>query len=120
MAKNDKSREIMDGMVEVAYEMQKMLNSNSTKNFGQLLNENWLLKRKMAQGVSSRAIDKWYRISKKNGAEGGKILGAGGGGFLLLYADPKKHKKITRALPQLSPLLFKLEPQGSKIIFVGE
>ncbi len=120
MAKSDKSREIMDGMVEVAYEMQKMLNSNSTKNFGQLLNENWLLKRKMAQGVSSRAIDKWYRISKKNGAEGGKILGAGGGGFLLLYAKERNRARILQSLKELKPTDFNLEPQGSKIIFVSE
>ena len=120
MAKSDKSREIMDQMVEVAYEMQKMLNSNSTKNFGQLLNENWLLKRKMAQGVSSRAIDKWYRISKKNGAEGGKILGAGGGGFLLLYAKERNRGRILQSLKELKPTDFNLEPQGSKIIFVSE
>lgn len=120
MAKSDKSREIMDQMVEVAYEMQKMLNSNSTKNFGQLLNENWLLKRKMAQGVSSRAIDKWYRISKKNGAEGGKILGAGGGGFLLLYAKERNRARILQSLKELKPTDFNLEPQGSKIIFVSE
>ena len=120
MAKSGKSREIMDQMVEVAYEMQKMLNSNSTKNFGQLLNENWLLKRKMAQGVSSRAIDKWYRISKKNGAEGGKILGAGGGGFLLLYAKERNRGRILQSLKELKPTDFNLEPQGSKIIFVSE
>ncbi len=120
MAKSDKSREIMDQMVEVAYEMQKMLNSNSTKNFGQLLNENWLLKRKIAQGVSSRAIDKWYNAAKKNGAEGGKILGAGGGGFLLLYAKEKNRARILQSLKELKPTDFNLEPQGSKIIFVSE
>ncbi len=120
MAKSKKSREIMDQMVDLSHEMQKMLNSNSTKNFGQLLDENWLLKRKMAQGVSSRAIDRWYRISKKNGAEGGKILGAGGGGFLLFYAKRKYHDTIVRKLKDLSRTTFSFEPQGSKIIFVSQ
>ena len=82
------------------------------------MHEIWILKKTMAQGVSNKTIDNWYSIARKNGAVGGKILGAGGGGFLLLYADPKKHTKIISALPQLRPLPFTLEPQGSKIIFV--
>lgn len=77
-------RVVMIQMVSLAHEMQRLLNNNLTKEFGDLLHESWILKRKMADGVTSEGIDRWYEIAKKNGVEGGKILGAGGGGFLLL------------------------------------
>lgn len=119
MKKSVNKREIMDRMVKIAFEMQKLLNNNSINGFGELLDENWLLKRKMAHGVTSKAIDRWYAIAKENGAEGGKILGAGGGGFLLLFAKKKYHDKILRSLKELEPTDFNFEPQGSKIIFVS-
>jgi D-glycero-alpha-D-manno-heptose-7-phosphate kinase len=119
--KNDiDKRVIMIQMVSLAHEMQRLLNSNSIVEFGQLLHENWLLKRKMAEGVTSNQIDKWYDLALKNGAEGGKILGAGGGGFLMLYARKKNHDKIRSALKDLEFHSFEFEPQGSKIIFVSE
>lgn len=120
MKKNVQKRDVMERMVNLAYKMQKMLNNNSLKDFGELLDENWLLKRKMAEGVSSEAIDKWYSTAKKNGAEGGKILGAGGGGFLLLYTKKKNRAKILHSLKDLELHDFRFEPQGSKIIFVSE
>lgn len=113
-------RVIMIQMVSLAHEMQRLLNNNSVNEFGQLLHENWILKRKMAQGVTSEQIDKWYELARKSGAEGGKILGAGGGGFLLLYAKKKFHDKIVQSLKELELNDFKFEPQGSKIIFVSE
>lgn len=123
-SKNMKSdvnkRVIMIQMVSLAHEMQRLLNNNSIEEFGQLLNENWLLKRKMAEGVSNEQIDKWYATARKNGVEGGKILGAGGGGFLLLYAKREYHDKILSSLKGLELNNFKFEPQGSKIIFVSD
>ncbi|MEK7517986.1 MAG: GHMP kinase, partial [Patescibacteria group bacterium] len=113
-------KNIMNKMVNLAHEMRKMLNNNSLKNFGELLDENWQLKRKVAEGVSSKIIDNWYSKAKKNGADGGKILGAGGGGFLLLYTKKKNHVKILHNLKGLTPTDFNFEPQGSKIIFVSE
>lgn len=119
--KNDiDKRVVMIQMVSLAHEMQRLLNNNSIKEFGQLLHENWLLKRKMAEGVSSEAINKWYDLARKNGAEGGKILGAGGGGFLLLYAKRNYRDKILSSLKDLELHNFQFEPQGSKIIFVSE
>ena len=120
MKKNVQKKDIMDKMVNLAHKMQRMLNNNSLKDFGELLDENWLLKREMATGVTSPVIDRWYSLAKKNGAEGGKILGAGGGGFLLLYAKKKYHDRILNSLKDLQSHDFKFEPQGSKIIFVSE
>ena len=74
----------------------------------------------MADGISTNKIDIWYKKARKAGAIGGKILGAGGGGFLLLYAEIKHHKKIKKVLSDLIPLEFRFESEGSKIIFVGE
>ena len=58
--------------------------------------------------------------ARAHGAIGGKILGAGGGGFLLLYAPPERHEDICRALPELRPIPVHFEPQGSKLIFIEE
>lgn len=113
-------RKIMEEMVELATRMRDALNDNSTDAFGEMLHENWLLKRQMAEGISNQQIDAWYDKARKNGAIGGKLLGAGGGGFFLFYAPEEKHEKIIKAFPDLTYQPFRFEPQGSKIIFVGE
>jgi D-glycero-alpha-D-manno-heptose-7-phosphate kinase len=74
----------------------------------------------MASGISNSRIDGWYERERQHGAIGGKITGAGGGGFLLLCAPPERHQDIVRALPELRPVSFRFEPQGSKIIYVEE
>jgi D-glycero-alpha-D-manno-heptose-7-phosphate kinase len=79
-----------------------------------------MVKRGMASGVSTLQIDEWYERARANGALGGKISGAGGGGFLMLFAPRHAHAAICRALPELRPVPILLEPQGSKIIYVEE
>lgn len=113
-------RKMMSQMVKLAEEMRECLRRNQLNDFGELLDENWKIKRKMAEGISSPQIDEWYNIAKRKGALGGKLLGAGGGGFLLLYAPKNHHRKIIKALPKLRQVKAGFEPQGSKIIFVGE
>lgn len=118
---NDPKRRIrMHQMVILAEEMKKSLQNNNLNSFGWLLDQNWRLKRKMANGVTSAKIDQWYKIAKRNGAIGGKLLGAGGGGFLLLYAPKRNQSRIIHALKDLRPIDVEFEPQGSKIIYVGE
>ncbi len=113
-------RASMDKMVKLAQEMTLALQNNKLKNFGKLLDENWKLKKSLAKSISSNQINRWYDTAIKNGAEGGKLLGAGGGGFLLFYADQKKHASIIKSLPKLTPIEFSFENQGSKIIFVSD
>lgn len=120
MAQKVDKRKTMLKMVDLAKQLRNELNKNKVDSFGKLLHENWMLKKKMADGVSSHQIDNWYEKARKNGAIGGKILGAGGGGFLLICAPFEKHEKIKNILFDLKPLDFKFEPQGSKIIFVGD
>jgi D-glycero-alpha-D-manno-heptose-7-phosphate kinase len=76
------------------------------------------LKRSMAAGITSEQINAWYDSALAAGALGGKLLGAGGGGFLLFYAPTEKHTAIAAALPTLRRIPFRLEPRGSRIIFV--
>ena len=111
-------RKIMSEMVYLAKEMRNALSKNKLNNFGEMLHNNWILKTQMAESVSNPQIDDWYKLARKNGSIGGKLLGAGGGGFLLFYAPEKKHNKIINALSELSYQEFSFEPQGSKIIFI--
>ncbi len=113
-------RNMMGRIVTLAEEMRECLHRNQLNDFGELLDENWEIKRTMAEGISSPQIDEWYAIAKRKGALGGKLLGAGGGGFLLLYAPKSHHRQIVEALPKLQRVNVGFEPQGSKIIFVGE
>jgi D-glycero-alpha-D-manno-heptose-7-phosphate kinase len=107
-------------MVGLAHQLKSELQKNNLEAFGEIIHENWLLKRSLTSGVSSDAIDGWYTRARKAGAVGGKLLGAGAGGFLMFYAPEDKHQTITRELKELRPVKFKFEPQGSKIIFVHD
>ena len=84
--------------------------------FGQLLHDTWTQKRKLATKVSSTHIDELYETALRNGAIGGKICGAGGGGFLLLVGDPEKRNTTKQSLRQLSAMDFKYESEGSQIL----
>ena len=113
-------RDVLREMTRLAGDLCEALQRDELDMFGQILHEAWLLKRSLASGISSGQIDDWYTRARANGALGGKILGAGGGGFLLVYAHEERHADIIAALPELEPLPFHFEPQGSKVIFVEE
>lgn len=112
--------EILKQMVKLAQEMKIALSQNDLNQFGELLHKNWMLKKKMANSISSPQIDQWYNIARRNGAIGGKILGGGGGGFLLFYAPQLRHRQIIRSLSMLRSIPFEFEPQGSRIIYMEE
>jgi D-glycero-alpha-D-manno-heptose-7-phosphate kinase len=88
--------------------------------FGEILHQGWLLKRALVSCISNGAIDGCYRRAREAGAIGGKLLGAGGGGFLLFYVEPQKQISVRQALSSLKELPFQFEPQGSKIIYVSD
>jgi D-glycero-alpha-D-manno-heptose-7-phosphate kinase len=113
-------RRQLRALVRMARAAQDMLIRDDLDCFGQMLHEGWLMKRALASRISTSAIDEWYECARKHGTVGGKILGAGGGGFLLLYAPEERHDEIVGALPQLRRIPMRFEPQGSKIIFVEE
>ena len=103
---------------ELADQLRECLCSGQLDGFGEILHLGWTLKKTLASGISNPEIDSWYDKARRHGAIGGKLLGAGGGGFLLLYAHPDCHAEICRALPELKPMPFRFAPQGSKIIFI--
>ncbi len=86
-------------------------------DFGRLLHETWLLKRGLSSRITTAAIDAFYDAARSTGAIGGKLLGAGGGGFMLLFAPPELHGAIIEKLKPLVHVPFKFEELGSKIIY---
>jgi len=86
---------------------------------GKVLDEGWHLKRRLSAGISSDAIDRQYAAAKAAGAYGGKITGAGGGGFLLLLHPPERSHQIAEALSPMTRLPVRITPEGSRILFVG-
>lgn len=118
---NTKSKsEVLREMKAGAVRFKKLLESNgSLEEAGRILHEGWLLKRGMASGITSGSIDQWYERGRAAGAWGGKILGAGGGGFLMFMCHPEKRQRIMDELKELRPFQVAFEKLGSRIIFVG-
>lgn len=110
-------QQVLRRMVELTYTLRDEIQNNNEAVFGEILHENWMLKKSLTQGISTDAIDDWYAAARAAGATGGKILGAGAGGFLMLYAPKERHEAITAALPDLRRIKMGFDRQGSAIIF---
>ena len=113
-----KSKAILKNMVKLAYDLRSEFRKNNISSFGDILHEGWLLKKRVVNGISNSKIDFWYKRACEAGARGGKILGAGNGGFLVFAASQDRHDNIRKALAELREVSFRFEPQGSRIIFV--
>jgi len=99
-------------------EAERILTSNgSLDGFGQLLHETWTLKRQLSSKISADFIDDIYTRARRGGALGGKLLGAGGGGFMLFFVRPEDKPKLCEALSDLLLVPFDFETSGSQIIF---
>jgi D-glycero-alpha-D-manno-heptose-7-phosphate kinase len=92
----------------------------SLNRFGEILHEGWLLKRSLVDDISTEFINTCYESARRAGAIGGKLLGAGGGGFLLFYVEKQNQDRVRQALADLQELPFRFEPQGSKIIYISD
>jgi D-glycero-alpha-D-manno-heptose-7-phosphate kinase len=103
-------------MYEMVNEALDILNSKDIVRFGKLLDESWKIKRTLSEKITTSHIDDLYTQATKAGAVGGKILGAGGGGFVLLFVEPHKKTKVRAALKDLLEVPIKFENQGSQII----
>lgn len=112
-----KSMKFYDTLKKYAVETKNILIAGDFKNFGKLLHENWELKKKLSNNISNPQIDEMYNSARLRGASGGKIAGAGGGGFLLLYCDKKYQDVVRKELKGFREMKFLFEPHGSKIIF---
>lgn len=105
------------GIKQLALDANIHLCTGELDEFGRLLHKGWLLKKQMARRITNGTIDELYQRALDAGALGGKITGAGGGGYLLLYCPHQYQDSVRRALCELSELRFNLERDGSKVIF---
>jgi D-glycero-alpha-D-manno-heptose-7-phosphate kinase len=106
-------------MRDLARDTRDALLRRDWAGVGRILDEGWRLKRSLAQGISTGAIDAAYERAKAAGALGGKVTGAGGGGFLLVVHPPERSAQIESALSPMRRLPVRITPEGSRILFVG-
>jgi D-glycero-alpha-D-manno-heptose-7-phosphate kinase len=118
VAAEKSKQKVLRQMVALARQLKAELQKNNLQAFGEIIHENWELKRSLTDAVSNQLIDGWYARARKAGAIGGKLLGAGSGGFLMFYAPRERHEAIQKGLQELRRVDFDFEQQGSKIIFV--
>ena len=111
---------ILDDLVETVNTAYLDLVNGNIDNWGLLLDKTWKLKKQFSVGVSNNLIDGMYNKAKNAGALGGKILGAGGGGFMLLYVPIEKQVFVKNALSEYRQVNFKFEPHGTSIIFYNK
>lgn len=116
----DKTRQLIE-MYHLVDDAEKILTDKNTSldEFGKLLDYTWKLKRGISLGISTGSIDEQYDKAIKAGALGGKLLGAGGGGFLLFYVPKEKQEAVKKALKDQMYVPFKFENEGTKIIYYG-
>jgi D-glycero-alpha-D-manno-heptose-7-phosphate kinase len=104
-------------MVDLAYDMRDLLLAGDLDSFGEALHRGWELKRGVSNMISSSSIDALYDRARAAGAIGGKLAGAGGGGFLLLYCPPAAQPKVRAAMAELQSMEFRLDWGGARIAF---
>lgn len=102
---------------QFAYDAFNLLEKGEMDFIGEMLHESWQIKKKLASNITNGPIEDYYEAARKAGAIGGKISGAGGGGFLLLYCPANKQAKVRRVLSGLQELPFSIERDGTKVIF---
>ena len=107
----------MHAMRAMVDEGEKILAGTSTlRDFGRLLDEAWQRKRSLSSKIAPTMVNEMYDAARKAGAEGGKLLGAGGGGFMLIFVEPAKRAAVLRALEKLLPVPFKFERGGTQLV----
>lgn len=111
-----KERQLLE-MLALVDQAEAALTGGDLDEFGRLLDYTWQLKRGVNAAVSNDAIDQIYQTAKQAGALGGKLLGAGGGGFLLFYVQPEKQAKVRRALENLKEIPFQFENGGARVLY---
>ncbi len=111
------NKELLQKLKSLALEARSCVQEGSFDSIGELMHSGWELKKQLASGITNGEIDTMYHNARKVGAIGGKIIGAGGGGFLLLYCPSDKQDNVRSALRHLRELPLDLERDGTKVIF---
>ncbi len=118
-SRTDENKESLVRLRELAVTARDAIVHRDWPGLGEVLDEGWRLKRGLTSGISNEVIDRQYAAAKAVGAYGGKITGAGGGGFLLLLHPPERSHQIAAALSPMTRLPVRITPEGSRILFVG-
>ncbi len=115
-----KKFETQKSMVRLAYQLRDSLENNLLDDFGHILHEGWLMKKSLTSGISTGAVDYVYEKGLRAGALGGKLLGAGGAGFILFYCPKEKQDDFRAQMGGINEMKFHFDDFGSKIIYVGD
>lgn len=107
-------------MCRIARQLRDELQSNNVDAVGEMLHRSWMLKKTLTAGITSPAIDEVYELAMGAGAEGGKLLGAGGAGFMLFYVPEGAKGRVRSALSTLKELEFEMDNSGASIVFVDK
>ncbi|MGE3839988.1 MAG: galactokinase [Vicinamibacterales bacterium] len=102
---------------ELGLACKSALESGQTAMFGELMHEHWEHKKRRSSGMSNPQIDEWYELGRRNGALGGKLVGAGGGGFLLFYSEHHRQLRCAMAKAGLEEVRFRFDFEGTKVLF---
>lgn len=114
---NPEKEQILLEQTQLTREVRNMLEKGNINDFGKMLDHGWKLKRSLMDGISNKSIDEIYEKGLAAGAEGGKLLGAGGGGFMLFYCLPEKQKQLIQSLQLLKHVPFNFDNTGAQVIF---
>src|SRR6185437_8943152 len=101
---------------DLGYRIKEALETGNLRKFGELMNEHWQTKKKRSGGMSNPKIDEWYELALKNGAVGGKLIGAGGGGFLMFYTEEKARLRHALREAGLTEVRFRFDYEGTKVV----
>lgn len=107
-------------MVQLAFDLRHSLENNLLDDFGRILHEGWLMKRSLMKGISNAGIDALYDKGREAGALGGKLLGAGGAGFLLFYCPKDRQPEFRKRMKEEREMPFRFDLFGTKIIYIGD
>jgi D-glycero-alpha-D-manno-heptose-7-phosphate kinase len=116
-ARTAMNQSTLETMRELATDARDAIVTRSWERLGGVLDEGWQLKRGLSEGISNETIDRMYAAARRAGAWGGKIAGAGGGGFLMLLHPPERAHEIAEALSPMRHLSVRIAPEGTQIIF---
>ena len=119
--KTDEKFDVLRKMKNLVTPLQEVISSGVNLNqFGEMLHNGWLLKKSITSGISSPQIEKYYQKAIDAGALGGKLLGAGGGGFLLFYVEPQNQANVAKSLSNLPEMKFRFDIAGSRITYYDQ
>jgi D-glycero-alpha-D-manno-heptose-7-phosphate kinase len=116
--KENKNTQDLSAMQKMVQRGVDILAGGDLNDFGHLLHDAWQAKRRLSSAISTSHIDAMYDTAQKAGALGGKLLGAGGGGFMLFFAEPKQHQAIRTALAEYPEVHFDFESDGTRIVYL--